>query len=459
LRQPPSPQRTFKFERRLQRLLDDLGRAIVEWTYNASEPVDIATLPARLRRGTDEYRRNRKTPRQVATLFGPITLRRCVYQAVAAGMPGVFPLEHALGIVAHAAAPALADTVGRLAADLTQQQALDVLAERHGVHWSVGTLRKVTSALAEVFAPLRQAAQVAQLVSWLKKAAKSRGKFRPTLAVGRDGVMVPLRPFWEEASTATVSVLDRRGKRLGTVYLGRMPEPGQGALTDQLTQLLQAVLAAWLGALPRLIYITDAGSHPQKYFRYQLRRMKHPRTGRQLSWQWLVDYFHACEYVGKLSEALFGVGRDAAAWAAKMRRVLKEDRGGITRVLYSARALRARRGLAGCRKDFKRAMNYLRKYRRHMNYADCRRSKLPIGSGVTEAACKTIFGYRFKQSGMRWKLGQSQHVLDLRVILKSNVWEAVRNAWLRGWQPLKTSTGDPQPTKTRPKPREYLLPA
>jgi hypothetical protein len=459
LSRPASPQRTFEFERRLRQLLDAVGRAIVEWTYNASEPADANSLPARLQSGADEYRRNRKTPRQVATLFGPIRLSRCVYQAVAAGMPGFFPLEHALGIVAHAATPALADAVGRLAAELTQQQTLDALAERHHVRWSVGLLRKVTATLAEALAPLRHAAQVAQLVAWLEKAEKSRGKFRPTLAVGRDGVMVPMRPCWEEASTATVSVHDRRGKRLGTVYLGRMPEPGQGMLGDQLTQLLQAVFAAWQGVLPRLMYVTDAGSHPQDYFRRVLRWMKHPRTGQLLSWQWVVDYFHACEYVGKLSEALFGVGAEAAAWAARMRRVLKEDRGGVKQVLHSARALRTRRGLAGRRKDFQRAINYLWKYRHHMNYLECRRSKLPIGSGVTEAACKMIFGYRFKQSGMRWKHGHSQHVLDLRVILKSRVWEAVRDQWLRRWQPAKTAAAKPQPAKTRPKARKKLLPA
>ncbi len=57
-------------------------------------------------------------------------------------------------------------------------------------------------------------------------------------------------------------------------------------------------------------------------------------------------------------------------------------------------------------------LNYLKKYRQHMNYAASRRRKLPIGSGVTEAACKTILGYRFKQSGMRWTSEQGQHVLD-----------------------------------------------
>lgn len=458
MRQPPTPQGAFRFERRLKRLLDEIGRQIIQWAYNQSESTHVSQLPLRLRLDGVEYRRNRKTPRTIACLFGPIRLWRCVYQAVVPEEPALFPLERALGVVFHLATPALADVVGRLTAELTQQQTLAVLRERHGVSWSVGSLRKVVAVLADTLEPLRQEAQVAQLLTWLRKAAKSRGKFAPTLAVGRDGVMVPMRPFWEEASTATVSVYDRRGQRLGTVYLGQMPESGQVTLTNHLTQLLLAVFERWHGVLPRLAYLTDAGASPQDYFRSKLTWMKHPRTGKRLYWQWTVDYFHACEYVSKVAEALFGAGRDATTWAAKMRRVLKQRSGGINRLLASARALQ-RRGLRGCRKDFDRAMNYLKKYRQHMNYAACRRRKLPIGSGVTEAACKTIVGHRFKQSGMRWNIAQGQHVLDLRVILKSGVWANVCDQWLKQ-QPLpEIATPAPQPEKSRHKPRESLLPA
>ena len=449
----------MEFECRLQSSLREAGRLIVEWTYNRCEPDDVRSLPARLELGGESYRRNRKTPHKVACLFGSIRLRRCVYQAVTRGEAAIFPLEFALGIVAHAATPALADVAGRLAADVTQQQTLAVLRERCGVGWSVELLRNVVAALASNLAPLRHEAQLAQLLDWLRKAAKSSGKFAPTLAVGRDGTMVPMRSGWEEASTATVSVLDRKGRRLGTVYLGRMPESGQGTLSDQLTKLLTDLLSEWQGALPRLVYITDAGTHPQDYFRYKLAWMKHPRTGQKLKWEWTVDYFHACEYVGKLADALFGPGPEAEAWAAKMRRLLKEQTGGIRKLLRRAAAQRRRQGLRGCRKDFDRAMNYLRKYRRHMNYAENRRRKLPIGSGVTEAACKTIFGHRFKQSGMRWWGGQGQHVLDLRMILKSGVWNSVRDRWLKQApcpQPTLEAKNSPE---YREKPRKKLLPA
>ena len=47
-----------------------------------------------------------------------------------------------------------------------------------------------------------------------------------------------------------------------------------------------------------------------------------------LQWEWVMDYYHACEYNSKLAQAIFGPGREAYAWAAKMRRTLKEKRGG-----------------------------------------------------------------------------------------------------------------------------------
>ena len=51
------------------------------------------------------------------------------------------------------------------------------------------------------------------------------------LSVGRDGITLGTRcrggSVFEVAATATVSVLDRRGRRLGTVYLGHTPEFGQ----------------------------------------------------------------------------------------------------------------------------------------------------------------------------------------------------------------------------------------
>ena len=66
-----------------------------------------------------------------------------------------------------------------------------------------------------------------------------------------------------------------------------------------------------------------------------------------------------------------------------------------------------------------------------MDYRNYRRLRLPIGSGVTEAACKTVFTQRFKQSGMKWTIEGGRPILALRVIALSGIWDHVRQATLK----------------------------
>jgi len=224
-----------------------------------------------------------------------------------------------------------------------------------------------------------------------------------------------------------------------------MPEEGQHTLTDQLTSLIQAVLTEWTGPRPRLVYVTDAGHHPTEYYEKVLCRMADPRRpGRYLAWEWVLDYYHACEYVSKLAEALFGAGRAAGAWAAKMRRWLRDKPQGIYRVLHSAAAVRHRRGLVGLARDYDTAYHYLRTRTSHLDYPSYRRRHLPIGSGVTEACCKTVFTQRMKQSGMSWDIASGQAIVTLRVAYLSGVWESVREAYLssKDCPDLRTQLGN-----------------
>ena len=78
-----------------------------------------------------------------------------------------------------------------------------------------------------------------------------------------------------------------------------------------------------------------------------------------------------------------------------------------------------------------KAYRYLRKHGVWMKYATYRRQGLPIGSGVTEAACKTVFAERLKRSGMTWGRTGGQVIVDLRVLKLSKVWQAVHQAYLR----------------------------
>ena len=373
-----------------------------------------------------------QSPATVDSTFGTLHLRRWLYEPREAAERCLFPLERLLGLVAGRATPALADRVGRLVAQGSQREVLATLAEDHGVRWSHEALRRVSREAALVVGGRQQRAQAGQLLAWLRQAWRGRGPFEPVLAAGRDGVMVPIRQDgYHEAAVATLSVYDRRGRRLGTCYLGWMPQAGQAELSAQLTASLVAVLSGWKGRRPRLAYITDGGWQPEEYYRGVLRRMADPgRPGRVLRWQRVLDYCHAAGYLTKMAEALFGPGAQSERWAGRMRGVLKQP-DGLKRVLQSASYHRNRQGLRGVRqRAFWKAYCYLWKRRRQMGYARYRREGLPIGSGVTEAGCKVVVSQRLKRSGMGWGLPGGQVVLTLRVVWLSGVWRRVWDAHL-----------------------------
>ena len=427
----PTPEATMAFETDLEACWREGCRDLVEAEYNDIEPAVIQDCPVRMRLAGEEYKRRPKSPNHIGTLFGPIRLERYRYEALEPGERGIFPLEMHLGIDAGLATPALAERIGLQAVDHTQQQVLNWLERDHNLKWSTESLRKLTAALSEGLSGFRQSAQEKKILDLLRQAEKSKGRHKPVLAVGRDGIMVPMRHgAHQEASTGTISVLDRRGKRLGTVYVGQMPESGQGTLSDQLTSLLRGVLAKWEGCSLRYVYVTDAGNHPQEYYEKVLKKMVDPqRPGSLIGWQWIVDFWHACCYLTKLREGLFGDSLEGWRWFKRMRQWLRDRKNGIIDVLRSATQYYngVKEIEAAREKKFWEGYNYLRKYARRMAYARYRKEGKPIGSGVTEAACKTVFTQRLKQSGMRWEVEGGQVIVNLRVLKLSGVWrEAFR---------------------------------
>ena len=438
----PMPATTMAFERALSRLLREVGRRIMAWALKRLEP-EADEAPSRVVFEGRLYRRRRKHPHEVDTLFGPVTLWRRLYEPRGRRGRSIHPLELRLGIEAGLATPALAERVGHWATDHTQNEVREIVERDHGVSWSCTSLRKLLGCLRVGMAPHREEAQVTQVLRWIEQARASTGRFRPTLSVGRDGIFVPLRGgVAQEGATATVSVLDRRGTRVGTVYLGQMPESGQGTLTDQLTGLLQAILKQVDSQLLRLAYVSDEGYHPRMYYRQVLQHMVDPRRPwRRLEWIRIVDFYHVCGYVQQLADALFGVGDEAQQWAKEMRHVLKTKADGAARMLKSASALRRHRGLRGQAKLYQQAYRYIKTRTQWMRYHSYKCQKLPRGSGITEAACKVVFTQRLKRSGMSWTIAGGQVILDLRVLRLSHVWDEVHQRYLAS-KPLPVACRD-----------------
>lgn len=438
LNQPVTPERTFLFEHQVEEVLREAGRQVVQVVFNRAEPA-TESLPKHVHFEASQYTRlNKKTPQNAWTRFGQIRLYRVGYRPTdKTGDATIFPAALALGLM-HGASPALAERAAGLMSDtgMTQQAVLRRLKQDHGVGWGVKKLRQVTAFLSEEMTEQRHEVQVEKVLELLKEATASTGRHKPVLSVGRDGITLGMRikagTVNEVATCGTVTVLDRRGKRLGTVYLAYVPEFGQGTMSKQLTHLVTDVLKRWEGPLPRLSYVTDSGDNETAYYDKVMSRMKHPRTGERLEWIRVADYYHASERLWTMAEKLFGNGRRATSWARKMQKWLLKPSGAY-RVLHSAAALRSQQKLRSKKlAEFNRAYRYLRDRLPYTRYADYRNVGIPLGSGVTEAGCKTVFTQRLKLSGMRWKREGAQCILNLRVLRVSGVWDQAYRRVLQG---------------------------
>ena len=80
-------------------------------------------------------------------------------------------------------------------------------------------------------------------------------------------------------------------------------------------------------------------------------------------------------------------------------------------------------------------LGYLRNNRHRMGYAEAKAQNLPIGSGVVEAACKTLVTQRLKRSGMRWRHAGGQAILTLRALIQGkrfdSAWELLSGTYRR----------------------------
>jgi hypothetical protein len=219
---------------------------------------------------------------------------------------------------------------------------------------------------------------------------------------------------------------ERSPQRLDTVRYARAPEYKKRTLTAQ----LDAEVAAILAVRPRLqlVALADGAEENWRYFDAP---------------QWagatkIVDHGHASQHLKAGLAAYYRDTVDGRAEYERLRLILRDKVGGVDEVikeldrldrkLYEEHHPRRRKLLAKERK-------YFRNQRARMNYASYQEHGLPIGSGVVEAACKTLAAQRLKRSGMSWADGK-QPILTIRSLQQSDRWD-------RGWRLLADSIRHP----------------
>ncbi len=98
----------------------------------------------------------------------------------------------------------------------------------------------------------------------------------------------------------------------------------------------------------------------------------------------------------------------------------------VERVIRAIRCLRDSCGRG--RADVERELEFFRRNRLRMRCRALKDRNFPIGSGVVEAANKSIVTKRFKGSGMRWSMEGGQAIMTFRSLILSGRFGRAWNA-------------------------------
>lgn len=440
----------LELERELQSLLNARGQEMMAVLLRRAD-----TSTSEVTIDGERWGNRQVTPGIYRTVFGPVEVARSVYQRSGRGRVAV-PLDLRLGIVERSYTPAMARIITRATALMTDADAEGFLAEVGTAVISKATLNRVPRAIAARYETHRT------IVDEAIRAQDEIPDDAVTLQVGMDGVMVPqdgeharargrksaspepprheLRygPIgracpadddgksgraWHEGSVGTVAFFRADGERLKTIYLARMPEACKVTLVSQLTAEVNAIIAE----RPELniVYASDGAPLHWSAFATLDAQLPASATGDRMT---LVDAFHVAEYIGKAANAIEGTGTaNASIAAATWRETAKATKAGPATVVRSMRARRCAVPTAARVAELDSSIDYLANQldAGRMKYAEALAKNYPIGSGITEAAAKTVVGTRMKRAGARFSQHGGQTIMLFRTAILSERFEAL----------------------------------
>ena len=387
-------------EQELRGLMLDFGRQWLETSLNEQElevPGDVAQPGERRLAGQK---------RVLHTLLGPVTLARAYYHD---GMrqTGRYPLDDALGLV-DGHTPAVASLIGRCAAELPFAQAGASFKAYTGLEVEARQFQRLASYLG----PIAE--------RFLRANRPSGEKTPPRIYVATDGTGAPLRH---------AELKGRKGRqadgsaqtheiKVGAIFT-QHPKMGEDPWRDldSTTYVATPQRAEPFGRMMRdefrrrfpvppkeVVFLGDGAA-----WNWELQRTCFPGS------LGIVDFYHAAEHVGAVAGLVEDrQSRDGRRLRRRWVKLLL--RGKLDVFLEQARA-----SLPPARQEEgEKALAYFEKNRERMRYGEFRDKGCFIGSGVVEAACKTVVGQRFKSSGMHWSEKGLGNILPLRTALLSS---------------------------------------
>ena len=384
----------------------EVGRLAANLTLRASVGALGTGHVGRTLRGRDGIVRefHRHGIREIRTLAGPVELRRAYYRDSTGEGGGIFPLDERLGLGPSALSPKLEIAIGELGTWVPFERVPAIVERFLGWASSEQTSRRVTEELGAIIA--RDADRDAKAFREAPKSFVPRR--RPErLAIGVDGAMAHMGGEWREAKIGGIYEFDQAGEQVPRTkrYVARFGPPeelaGLLSLEAHLAGVDAAKTVAFLGDGAPWIWNLAAENFPRAVC--------------------ILDFFHATQHLAAVAGARFGRDRRALhAWLGMATGRLRYA--GADWVIAQIEKFAAEAGPppSGAHDDDPRlvlARNalYFRTNRERMDYRRYRDQGLPIGSGVIEAACKSVVQQRMKGPGMRWGSPGGHAILSARV--------------------------------------------
>lgn len=387
-----------------EKILAALNEAGMLVTAQALKRFDTDGKPIEV--GGSRWTSKGQEPKAYQTPYGEVEVARHVYQTAAGGKT-YCPLDREARIVVTSTPKFAKQVAGKFAQGSSVAVQRD-LAENHGRE----VARSYVQHVAEAVGAVVQAKEAAWHYATPTLATEVK-----VIAVSVDGTCFLLgEEGYREAMVGTLSLYDGHGERLHTTYVGASPEYGKARFLARLDQEIRHLQVHY----PEVTWVGVADGAAANW------RFLQDYTDHQI-----VDFYHATGYLADAARA--ACPRDAAkrqAWLAARCHTLKHDPEAATQLLGEMETLLDKRLASPVREKLEAAVTYFRHHQHQMNYAHYRAQNWPIGSGVTEAACKTLVKQRLCNSGMRWKEAGARVVLSLRALVLTE------GRWTQFWQKI-----------------------
>lgn len=355
--------------------------------------------------GGKTWRTKGQQEKAYQTPYGEVVVARHVYQSAGGGKT-YCPMERNARIVV-TSTPMFAKQISSKTANGVAREVQRDLRENHKREVALSYIQRLSEAVGSIV-QAREESENYELPEINSQIA--------SVGLGLDGTcMLMCEEGWREAMVGTISLYDGEGERQHTIYLGATPEYGKKRFLERLEREIKLTKDRYPHA--SYVGIADGAESNWKFLK------KHTETQ-------ILDFYHASGYLGILAEVLHPkqVG-EQKQWLKESCHQLKHDFGSAEN-LYNqmVQAIGEKELTETMREKLQAAITYFRNHLSQMDYAQFRQKNYPIGSGVTEAACKTLVKQRLCCSGMRWKERGASIILSLRaLVLTSTRWEQFWN--------------------------------